>query len=383
MHPRDHRRAARVKRLFRPAVLFSLVLAFGVRLPALGAAESPGAWRDWVGDTGSRYGHVAVGLGDGRLLAAGGFDDTGDGLLASAVLFDPSGGVTRIDDMSVPRYHPAGALLDDGSVLVTGGYGGQASADRYIFALGRWITAAAMRTPRWAHTATLLGDGRLLVVGGASVKGLGVDETLRSAEIYHPLSNSWTPAASMGTARHSHTATLLADGRVLVVGGNGSHLVGSQLASAEIYDPSTDTWSPTPDMTVPRVEHTATLLPDGGVFVAGGAEGDNYWSGSEIFDPAAGQWIPAGDMLAARAGHTATALDDGRILVAGGLDRWNDALATAEIYDPRSGHRDPATSMAVPRYLHTATLLGNGRSVAFVGGWNADGATGDVALYQQ
>ncbi len=383
MHPRDHRRVARVRRLFRPVVLFAVVVAFGVP-PAVGATEpSSGAWSDRVGDTGSRYGHVAIGFGDGRLLAAGGFDDTRDGLLASAVLFDPSSGVTRIDDMSVPRYHAAGARLDDGSVLVTGGYGGQGSADRYIPALGRWITAAAMRTPRWAHTATLLGDGRLLVVGGASVKGLGVDETLSSAEIYHSLSNSWTPAASMGTARHSHTATLLADGRVLVVGGNGSNLVGGQLASAEIYNPSTNTWAPTPDMTVPRVEHTATLLRDGGVFVAGGAQGDNYWSSSEIFDPAAGQWFPAGDMLAARAGHTATALDDGRILVAGGLDRWNDALDTAEIYDPGTGHRDPATSMAVPRYLHTATLLGHGRRVAFVGGWNTDGATGDVALYQQ
>lgn len=361
-----------------------MALALGARLPTVGAQEpGPGTWTDRVGDSGPRYGHVAVRLGDGRVLVAGGLDDTREGLLSSAALFDPSTGVTPTEDMSVARYQPAAALLEDGTVLVTGGLGGETSADRYIPTLGRWISAAAMHTPRWGHTATLLRDGRVLVAGGQCVTGCGEQLTLSSAEVYDPLSNSWAPAARMGTARYSHKATLLADGTVLVTGGNGDSSPTSQLTSAEIYDPSTDTWAPVPDMSVPRVEHTVTPLDDGRVLVAGGAGKDDYWSNSEIFDPAARQWIATGDMTAARAGHTATPLDDGTILVAGGLARWNDALATAETYDPTTGHWDSAASMSAPRYLHTATLLANDRSVAFVGGWNGKEATGAVALYHR
>jgi hypothetical protein len=133
-------------------------------------------------------------------------------------------------------------------------------------------------------------------------------------------------------------------------------------------------------MTVPRVAHTATLLADGRVLVAGGVGGDRYWSGSEIFDPGTGQWTLTGDMANARAGHTATVLHDGRVLVGGGMARWNDALATAEIYDPAAGRWDKTASMGLARYLHTATLLADG-SVAFIGGWNGKDSVGDVGLY--
>src|SRR5207237_8598257 len=115
-----------------------------------------------------------------------------------------------------------------------------------------------------------------------------------------------TPGRGMRTARYAHTATLLTDGRVLVVGGNGSGFAHPQLASAEIYDPSTDAWTSVPDMSVARVEHTATALANGAVLVAGGADGDNYWSTTEIFDPKAIRWTRTADMVAARAGHTAT-----------------------------------------------------------------------------
>jgi N-acetylneuraminic acid mutarotase len=327
---------------------------------------------------------VAVRLQDGRVLVAGGVDDVRHGPLSSAALFDPGTGVTATASMSVPRSRPAATVLGDGSVLVAGGDGNETSADRYLPTLGRWIPASRLTSPRWGHTATLLRDGRVLVTGGAMATGCCERTALSSTEIYNPVSNTWTPGRSMGTVRYSHTATLLADGRVLVVGGNGGLPPRTQLASAEIYDPSTDAWTPISDMSVARVEHTATALPDGKVLVAGGANEDTYWFTSEVFDPKTGRWSRTGDMAAPRAGHTATAWGDARILVAGGLSQYSHPLATAEIYDPDTGQWDKAVSMKAPRYLHTATLLSDGKRIAFIGGWNGQtGATGDVALYQR
>lgn len=381
----------RVRHLLRPLGAAILVAAtvVGVPLPVVGAEEStPGAWKDSIEGAGRRYGHVAVRLDDGRVLVAGGMDDTRQGLLRGAVVFDPaSRSVTRIQDMREPRYQPAAARLGDGTVMVIGGMGGPTSADRYVPALRRWIPAAAMSTARWGHTATVLSDGRLLVAGGQGERRAA---TLSSAEIYNPLSNSWTPAASMAMPRHSHQAIPLADGSVLVVGGKGGGSTEPHLASAEIYRPSTNTWTRVPDMSVARVEHTATLLQDGRVLVVGGASDDGddwsgmaYWSTSEIFDPAAGQWTPSGGMAVARAGHTATALGDGRVFVAGGSARWNEVLTSAEIYDPATGQWQSRDSMSAPRYLHTATALDNGSQILVVGGWNANGgAIGDIGLYQ-
>ena len=316
----------------------SLVLAavLALPLPAVGAqSASVGHWHDTVGDIGRRYGHVAVGLRDGRVLVAGGLDDTRHGVLSSTALFDPSRGVTPAAPMNAARYRPATALLGDGSVLVTGGEGGDRSADRYFPALDRWIPMPSMATPRWGHSATVLRDGRVLVAGGVHVAGCCEYTAHAQTEIYNPISNAWTAGPTMRTARYSHTATLLDDGRVLVVGGNGG-APGGQMASAEIFDPGRGAWNAAPDMSV------------------------------------------------ARAGHTATAWADGKVLVAGGLFRYSDPLPTAEIYDPETGSWDEAISMKAPRYLHTATLLTDGQRVALIGGWNRQtGATGDIAIYQR
>jgi N-acetylneuraminic acid mutarotase len=364
----------------------SLVLAavLALPLPALGAqSASVGHWHDTVGDIGRRYGHVAVGLRDGRVLVAGGLDDTRHGVLSSTALFDPSRGVTPAAPMNAARYRPATALLGDGSVLVTGGEGGDRSTDRYFPALDRWIPMASMASPRWGHSATVLRDGRVLVAGGENVAGCCEYTAHADTEIYNPVSNAWTAGPAMRTARYSHTATLLDDGRVLVVGGNGGARVG-QLASAEIFDPARGAWNAAPEMSVARVEHTATLLRDGRVLIAGGVRDETYWATSEIFDPKAAQWARTGEMSVARAGHTATPWDDGKVLVAGGLFRYSDPLPTAEIYDPETGSWDEAIPMKAPRYLHTATLLADRQRVAFIGGWNRQtGATGDIALYQR
>ena len=168
----------RVTRALRPVLM--VVLALGLGAPAVGAeVRTRGAWSHAV-DAEPRYGHVAVRLHDGRVLVAGGIDDNGDGLLATADVFDPTTGVTPTENMSAPRYQPAAALLGDGSVLVTGGYGGAQSADRYVPVLDRWIQTPTMSSPRWGHTATLLTDGRILVAGGGRADDCCEETTLTS-----------------------------------------------------------------------------------------------------------------------------------------------------------------------------------------------------------
>ena len=132
-------------------------------------------------------------------------------------------------------------MLSDGRVLAAGGIDGVSdsinnSAELFDPAVGLWSLTGSMTEPRFGHTATLLEDGRVLVVGGtASLKVLG------TSEIYDTISGVWIPTANLNEARYDHTATLLLDGRVLVAGGRT--IAGRQTREAEIYDPATDTWN--------------------------------------------------------------------------------------------------------------------------------------------
>ena len=159
-----------------------------------------------------------------------------------------------------------------------------------------WSPAPSLSTARAAHTATLLANGKVLVAGG----GTGPFAATTSAELYDPASNTWSPAGEMSFARASHTATLLADGRVLVTGGVTSR---PAIASAELYDPVSNTWSSAGSLATARYDHTATSLRDGRVLVAGG-NGGFFGSGSvastELYDPASNSWSSAGDMSCPR-----------------------------------------------------------------------------------
>jgi hypothetical protein len=209
-----------------------------------------------------------------------------------------------------------------------------------------------MGTARSSHTATLLKDGRVLVTGGVdSTRGY-----FATAEIFDPTSGTFAPTGSMGTARSSHTATLLKDGRVLLTG-------GVDIATAELFDPASGSFAPTGSMGTWRYSHTATLLNDGKVLVTGGAVGGTVLATAEIFDPARGTFAPTGSMGSVRCLHTATLLKDGKVLVTGGLENFfrMPALSAAELFDPTSGTFGATADMTAARYSHTATLLTNGK----------------------
>ena len=184
-------------------------------------------------------------------------------------------------------------LLLDGRVLVTGGhpdYRRIADRDRtaelYDPATGTWSRTAVMSLPHYGGTATLLLDGTVLLAGGLSVvEG-------NSAELYHPASGSWSDAGGMIEKRYYHAATLLSDGKVLVVGGRPWLSPDDRLASAELYDPGTGTWTAAGSMNEPRAYITAVLLTDGRVLVAGGSV---HIASAELYDPASGTWTPTGN----------------------------------------------------------------------------------------
>jgi N-acetylneuraminic acid mutarotase len=236
---------------------------------------------------------------------------------------------------------------------------------------GVWSAAANLITGREEHTATLLQNSTVLVAGGTDGRG----DALASAELYNPKTNRWMSAGTMATTRLDHTATLLPNGKVLVVGGLDTSFPSNSLASAELYDPKTRAWSSAASMAIGRARHTATLLPDGRVLVVGGLsvtlrDGGlfpNQPVGAEIYDPAIDRWSRTGPMSSDRLDHTATLLHDGRVLIAGGLDSNNASRSDAEIYDPKQNLWVAVASMTTGRELQTATLLANG-DVLLVGG---------------
>lgn len=310
-------------------------------------------------------GGIAVLLQDGKVLVMGGFSN-----IADPEVYDPRTGTwTATGPMVTPRWQFTAARLLDGRVLVATGAGDSgplASAELYDPSTGSWTATGSLGTDRYDATATLLADGKVLVAGGDMVTH-SFNPAVASAELYDPVTGSWTPTGSMGTARSGHTATLLPNGKVLVAGGtNDNDTLSYRLASAELYDPSTGAWTATRDMTQVRSSHTATLLDDGRVLIVGGWGNERISASAELYDPTTGSWTAAGSLSAPLMGFTATLLSGGRVLVAGGMDirptnaSVTPASLTAEAYDPSTGIWGATSDMIQGRSGHTATLLPDG-----------------------
>jgi hypothetical protein len=222
-----------------------------------------------------------------------------------------------------------------------------------------------MREPRAAHTATLLADGRVLIAGGFKDNGHGDELALASAELYDPATDSFAPTGPLSEPRNSHTATRLSDGRVLLVGGWGD---ARRLGSAEIYAPSGGTFALTPSLATRRANHTATLLRDGRVLIAGGSSARNtLLPDAEIYDPASGAFTAGPALTEPREGHTATPLPDGRVLLVGGTGTDDHVLASAEVFDPVTNTFARVGDLGLPRRKHAAVPVGDGR-VLILGG---------------
>jgi hypothetical protein len=208
----------------------------------------------------------------------------------------------------------------------------------------------------------------VLVAGG----DLGL-QFITSAEVYDPAEDTWTTVASMNTGRIVHTATLLPNGKVLVAGGESTGKILTN--SAELYDPIAGTWTDAASMNTGRILHTATLLPNGNVLVVGGClanDCSSVASSTEIHDPnsgASGAWTAGASLNGARGSQDATLLPDGRVLVSGGYNAGT--LASAEVLDPSEGGWQAVQPLNDARWFESATLLQSGHVLVAGGSGSA------------
>ncbi len=225
----------------------------------------------------------------------------------------------------------------------------------------KWSTTGSLQTARYGHTATLLPNGKVLVVGGILMQGNGQTNPsagigLSSAELYDPATKLWTSAGTLATTRSGHTATVLANGKVLVAGG----LYGGG-TSVELYDFATNTWTTGPALAIPRNGHAAALLPNGKVLVTGGYDGlGGSYASVEFYDPSTNTWTTGGTMVEARYSHTASVLPNGKVLVVGGYG--GSKLPGAELYDPATNTWAAAARPGVAKGVGlSCNLLPNGK----------------------
>jgi WD40 repeat protein len=336
---------------------------------------SSATWTQLAHQIVKRSSAATILMNDGRILAAGGFTDVG--VSATAETYTPFSSWQATASMVNARYLGIPVMLNDGTVLVIGGFGVDGlvlnSVEKYDPNTNTWSAAASLNVARAIHSAIKLPNGKVLVLGGTT------DEfATNSVEIYDPNANTWTVVSPMSSARSGlFTQTvLLPNGRVLVFGGSDETTNG--LTSAEVYNPTANTWAPAGSMSViRRAGASAVVMQDGKVLVAGGHSGSAHISDAEIFDPSSSTWTVVASTLETHYTAGIVLLTDGRVLILGGSSSGNGA----ETYDSISGewHLTPAMAV-VPRYFFSTIQLADGRVLA-IGGQQDAGFTDTVEMY--
>ncbi|HXY51167.1 MAG TPA: kelch repeat-containing protein [Terriglobales bacterium] len=380
-HPRlaEFSGRALAKLALIPALLAAL-------LSALPGNAQTATWTAAGNMSAARVGHTATLLKDGTVLVAGGGDNAS---LASAEIYDPNtNSWTVTGSMSYARSGHTATLLSDGRVLVVGGDSSEATAEIYDPSTRTWVVTGSLNTPRAAQSASLLQNGMVLVAGGCCTTATPpgytqpVNVALTSSELWNPTTGQWTFSGDMVNAHANHTATVLSNGSVLVAAGTSFQFPpGPETESAsEIYNPASGSWTAVGSLATARYSHTASLLINNQVLVAGGDAGGccSGLSSAELYNPSTQAWQAAPAMSTGR-NYLAAAVLPGNTeaLVSGGYSCCsspNSTVASAEIFNITTQSWSLTASMNQARYNHTLTTLGDG-SVLAVGGTVSNGGS--------
>jgi hypothetical protein len=340
----------------------------------------------------SRYGHSATMLNNGKVLVAGGINCASAGsctYLNSAEIYDPNSvAFTSTGTMLAARSAPA-ILLGNGKVLIAGGYSCDSSgncaslnsAEVFDPVTGTFSSAGTMTASRYAHTMTLLNNGKVLIAGGETCTSSTACSALQTAEIYDPVSGTFSATGSLNAARFNAAAVALTSGQVLITGGfDGTNFP----ATAELFDPIAGTFTGTGALNTPRASATATLLDNGSVVIAGGSTCNSTncpTATAELY--VSGAFSTITNLTVSRVNQTATLLTNGQLLVAGGYTACSSSCvsdSTTELFDPQTGSFTAGQGLSAARSQHTATLLNDG-TVLVVGGINNGQSLSSTDVY--